>query len=330
MRWEDEPYVRLYKRETPEWAVLSWEARALFHEMLKKTDLAGILIVGKSGLRGLAGLVRMPVNVVDRALHGEEGLLADGCVVEIDGGYLMPNYVEAQQARQSDRARKQEQRNRDRAAKLATSRAVTPRPPASEVSREQEETGQSVTNRDDESQNVTDRHGESHDVTRGHSEQSKAKQSAADVSEQAPPPPERPDDQPGGGALRDVLVRELSKSELTRFLSVDDRALGMLEVDFAARGLPIGTIPDAVAWAASRLAVESADIGGGVPLNRKTTLEKIISGFAGEGTKRRRQKNPPAHEAQQPSPSVDMPPPPAAAVANALDRSWLVGKAGAQ
>jgi hypothetical protein len=184
MRWDDEPYVRLYKRETPEWSVLSWQARALFHELLKRVDMAGLLMVGRSGVRGLAGLVRMPLDVVEGAMHGADGLLADGCVVEVDGGYLLPNFVEAQQARQSDRARKAEQRARDRATKLATGKGHAMPEPVTTA----DNLGQSVTNRDHESQNVTESHTRSHDVTRGHSEQSRAEQSRAE-----------PKEDPGGG-----------------------------------------------------------------------------------------------------------------------------------
>jgi len=178
MRWDDEPYVRLYKRETPEWSVLSWQARALFHELLKRVDMAGLLMVGRSGVRGLAGLVRMPLDVVEGAMHGADGLLADGCVVEVDGGYLLPNFVEAQQARQSDRARKAEQRARDRATKLATGKGHAMPEPVTTA----DNLGQSVTNRDHESQNVTESHTRSHDVTRGHSEQSRAEQSRTEIT----------------------------------------------------------------------------------------------------------------------------------------------------
>lgn len=202
MRWDDEAYVRLYKRETPEWCLLSWQARALFHELLKRVDMAGLLMVGKSGLRGLAGLVRMPLDVVRDAMHGEDGLLADGCVLEVDGGYLIPNYVEAQQAKQSDRVRKAEQRARDRAAKIdeanakaAESRDVTFGHATFVGSRDQDVNGQSVTNRDTESRSVTRGHDRSHGVTAGHTESLLAELSEAKLSNssiQKPPPPQLP------------------------------------------------------------------------------------------------------------------------------------------
>lgn len=326
MRWEDESYVRLYKRETPEWAVLSWEARALFHEMLKKVDLAGILMVGKSGIRGLAGLVRMPVDVVERALHSDDGLLADGCVVAIEGGFMMPNYVEAQQAKSSDRARKQEQRARARAAKLATSQSVTPSHTVSEPVDEPDNTGQSVTPCDDLSRSVTERHAESHAVTRGHSELSVAKQSEAEVFSETtslPPPPETgPPD--GGGSLRDVVVRELRRSPMTDFVANDEFSMGAVMLALDRHGLGAADIPPAIEWAVEQLEIESATVGGGFPLNLETTVRRVTSGLKGEKTKRgHRPRQPDRGALGAPIPAEQLPKPSQAAISRALDQSYL-------
>jgi hypothetical protein len=118
MRWEDERYVRLYTRDTPEWCALPWEARALFSELLRKVDRAGVMPLGRSGVRGLAGLVRMPLEVVETALRD---LLDDGCVIQNQEGLFLPNFLAAQEANQSDRARKAA--SREKAA--AVSRQVT-------------------------------------------------------------------------------------------------------------------------------------------------------------------------------------------------------------
>lgn len=111
MRWEDEQFVKIYTRDTGDWISLGWEAQSLLLLMLRKVDRAGLLHVGKSRLRGLAGMTGMPVDVVGRALPL---LLEDGCVSECDAGYLIPNFVVAQEARQTDRARKATQRQKDR------------------------------------------------------------------------------------------------------------------------------------------------------------------------------------------------------------------------
>lgn len=112
MRWEDERYVRVYVRDTAEWLALGWEAQALLVLLLRKADRAGIVQTGKAGVRGVAALAGMPLDVVQRALPV---LLDDGCLRAMDaGGYVFPNFLQAQEARSSDAQRKREQRARDR------------------------------------------------------------------------------------------------------------------------------------------------------------------------------------------------------------------------
>ena len=111
MDWSNERYVRLYTRETVDDALLSWEARALWHELLKRFDRAGVVEVGPHGWRGVAVLVRIPPEIVERA--GAE-LEQDGRI-ERRGDYLLaPNFIEAQEATFSDRQRKAESRARRR------------------------------------------------------------------------------------------------------------------------------------------------------------------------------------------------------------------------
>ena len=114
MRWPDERYVKVYTRDTPDWLALGWEARALFWELLRKADRAGLLEVGKSGNRGIAALTGIPVDVVERTLSA---LIEDGCVEQRGPQLLIRNYIEAQNANQSDRARQQKAREaaRDKA-----------------------------------------------------------------------------------------------------------------------------------------------------------------------------------------------------------------------
>lgn len=126
MRWEDERYVRLYTRDTPEWTLLSWEARALFALLLRAVDRAGLLVLGRAGLRGVATLLRMPIEVVERAIPE---LIDDGCV-DLDGDRLIVrNFIEAQEAAQSDAARKRTERERARdqarADRLCGAQSVT-------------------------------------------------------------------------------------------------------------------------------------------------------------------------------------------------------------
>lgn len=114
MRWEDERYVRFYTRDTPEWLALSWHARGLFGLILRAVDRAGVLAVGKLGTKGVAVAVHAPWAEVEGPLAE---LLEDGCVVWDEGraAFLIPNYLEAQESKQSDAARQRASRERARA-----------------------------------------------------------------------------------------------------------------------------------------------------------------------------------------------------------------------
>jgi hypothetical protein len=107
--------------------------------MLCKFDRAGV-IQAKNGWRSVAALTRIPLEVVERA--GAE-LILDGRVRVAHGGFLAPNFTEAQTASKSDKARQKESRDRRRA-------------------------NYTVTKRDVLSQNVTESHDASHAVTFGH------------------------------------------------------------------------------------------------------------------------------------------------------------------
>lgn len=156
MRWEDERYVRVYTRDTGEWLALGWEAQALFLFALRKADRAGIVHTGKARARGLAAMAGMPLAVVDVTLPL---LLADGCVRESDGGYIIPNFIRAQEVSISDAQRKRDQRERDRDKALAA--GVTSQPMVAdilatlsrqEVTRAVTEDGHAMTSRHDVTQ----------------------------------------------------------------------------------------------------------------------------------------------------------------------------------
>jgi hypothetical protein len=140
MDWENEPYVKVYTRETDDDLLLSWEARALWGAMLLKFDRSGLLET-KRGPRGVAALVRIPPEVVVRVLPE---LLEDGRLTEIDRGYFAPNFMAAQEARKSDRLRQREMRVRR--ADLARSSEI------------RSESNVDVTNRDGSSRDLDSRH----------------------------------------------------------------------------------------------------------------------------------------------------------------------------
>lgn len=110
MDWSNERYVRLYTRDTDDWLALTWQARALFPLILRKVDRAGFLST-KRGAIGVAALTGLPREVVEVGLPD---LLTDGAVTECDGGYLLRNFLEAQEAPQSDKQRARESRHRRR------------------------------------------------------------------------------------------------------------------------------------------------------------------------------------------------------------------------
>lgn len=111
MDWANERYARVYTRDTTTWKLLTWEARALLVLLLRKVDRMGVLEVGLDGHLGMAAHVEMPPDVVERALAQ---LVARGVVVDADGAYVLPNFLEAQEAVQTDAHRSREYRARKR------------------------------------------------------------------------------------------------------------------------------------------------------------------------------------------------------------------------
>jgi len=148
MDWSNEAYVRVYTRDTADYQVLSWQARGLWLELLRKADRSGVIQTAH-GTRGIAALLRWPVDVIEPAL-GE--LLKDGCVLasESPSGLVIPNFIDAQEAKKSDRLRQELSRK---------NRNVTSRD--SSVTKRDSD----VTKRDQTSQPVTGGHAVSQDVT---------------------------------------------------------------------------------------------------------------------------------------------------------------------
>lgn len=110
MDWSNERYVRLYTRDTETWKLLTWEGRALLTLLLRKVDRAGVLET-KHGARGVAALVELPLDLVERGLPQ---LLEDGTVAAHAVGYYIPKFLEAQEAPASDALRQKEARERRR------------------------------------------------------------------------------------------------------------------------------------------------------------------------------------------------------------------------
>jgi hypothetical protein len=188
MRWEDERYVRWYTRNTPEWRALSWRARGVFGLLLREVDRAGVLKVGKLGLKGVAVAIEAPMVEVEEAIRE---LLDDGCIRfdEERQCVWIPNFIEAQECVQSDAARKRASRERARSA-LGT--------PSADVA----ERAMAVTKRDGmESRNVTDGHEQSQAVTSRppESQEVTLNRTVPSRTDQDPPlPPAEAPDEPAG------------------------------------------------------------------------------------------------------------------------------------
>lgn len=106
--WGSDHFVRLYTRETDDDLLLSWEARAVWHELLKKFDKQGKLTT-KRGLRGLAALIRVPLEVVDRAVPE---LVDDGRLRQDGNTFFAPNYTHANYTPRASGARMAQSRIR--------------------------------------------------------------------------------------------------------------------------------------------------------------------------------------------------------------------------
>lgn len=168
MRWEDERYVRVYTRDTVGWKMLPWQAKCVLPLILRKLDRSGILDLQEHGNEGISALIDVPLEVVD---VGMNSLLSRGAL-EMRGSVLAaPNFVEAQEAKQSARFRKAESRARARDVTVVTKR---------------DQESHDVTRSHASGRKVTDGHERSRLVTPSLAEPSLAEPSLTTLSEQVP------------------------------------------------------------------------------------------------------------------------------------------------
>ncbi len=109
--WSLSRFVRLYVVESADEAAWDWQARCVWPLLIKAADRAGVIETSK-GAKGLAAVIRMPLEVVAPAL---EELTADGCLIVTPRGYLLRNYLEAQNAKMAGSQRQAEYKARERA-----------------------------------------------------------------------------------------------------------------------------------------------------------------------------------------------------------------------
>jgi hypothetical protein len=123
--WPNERYVRIYVRDTPEWLGLSFDAQALYVLIHRKADRAGTIVLGRQGTKGVAVILHRVEKwqlVLEPALIE---LIAEGFVTINDGILIIPDFVAAQEAVSSGKARQQKYREGRKAAGEAARNAMS-------------------------------------------------------------------------------------------------------------------------------------------------------------------------------------------------------------
>lgn len=115
MRWEDERYVRVYTRDTLNWRLLGFNGRAILMLLLRQVDRAGVLEIGEvAPAEALALMLDAPLDVAEA---GWRSLLATKSAVLDGTRIVIPNFLEAQEARSSDAERQRKSRDLARVTK---------------------------------------------------------------------------------------------------------------------------------------------------------------------------------------------------------------------
>jgi hypothetical protein len=187
MDWSDETWVKLYRRDTSDWLLLSLGARGLFCLLLRAVSRSGILELGKTGPRAVAVYLRGEWREVEPLLAE---LLADGCV-EIHGTSLViRNFVAAQEAALSEKARARVHREKMRDSKRGEPEDATVTKRDEAITKGDDR----ITKRDE---TVTGGHAASRGVTGRHEEKEETEETRRNRSTPDGVLPPQP---PGGGA----------------------------------------------------------------------------------------------------------------------------------
>lgn len=149
MDFANERYVRLYTRDTLTWELLGWEGQAVLSLSMRKLDRAGCLDIGDTDpFDAVAAVTRIPVETVRVGLAR---ILERGVYQLGDGVIVMPKFVDAQEAAQSDKQRAKESRAKRRDLAIASKRDAM----KSQTEAPRHETNENVTLGHNESQRVT-------------------------------------------------------------------------------------------------------------------------------------------------------------------------------
>ena len=111
MDWENERYVRFYRSDTFTSLSWSWQAQALFPQLLRKMNLRGRMDLGGHDPVDVVCvfLPKWPREIVEAGLSD---LIRCKTVVVEESALSMPNYRMAQEAKASDALRKKLSRER--------------------------------------------------------------------------------------------------------------------------------------------------------------------------------------------------------------------------
>lgn len=116
MNWSDERYVRLYTRDTVTWKRWNWQTRAVLALLIRRVDRSGVLDTGKGDkAEALALMLEVPLDVARLALAE---LTECGTVTATPVALVLPSFMDAQEAKQNDRVRQIESREKRKAATL--------------------------------------------------------------------------------------------------------------------------------------------------------------------------------------------------------------------
>ena len=142
MDWANERWVKLYTRNSVEWELLAWQARALLPLLMRRCDASGVIDFPSrvGATRSIAKYLDVPEDVVAAGLDD----LESSETIEIrDCSLLLVNFVEAQEANATPAER--QRRKRERAKRKPANTSVTrghaeSRGVTTRESREKEET----------------------------------------------------------------------------------------------------------------------------------------------------------------------------------------------
>lgn len=111
MNFEDEEYVRLYCKDTVTVRKIGWEGRLVLWEIMRKVDLAGVLDLEAEDdeVEAVSSLIGVPEEIVRVGLAA---LASRGVTTHHGPSLVVTKFVEAQNAKRSDRLRAQEYRER--------------------------------------------------------------------------------------------------------------------------------------------------------------------------------------------------------------------------